>query len=62
MAMSKLMVDDHSDECFTIAESMIEEIERIWQEEPAHDAPEPLKGTFRRKLLRRIRSVADIAI
>lgn len=57
-----LMSDDRADECCNIAESMIEEIERIWQEEPSSEASEPLRGTFRRKLLRRIRSVADVAI
>jgi|GEM_PF-3008490 len=62
MAVKTLLVDDHADECCNIAESMIEEIEKIWQEEPAHEMSQPPRGTFRRKLLRRIRSVADIAI
>jgi hypothetical protein len=62
MTVRALIVDDRADECCNIAESMIEEIERIWQEEPGHEVSEPPRGTIRRKLLRRIRSVADIAI
>jgi hypothetical protein len=52
-------------ECCTIAESIIDEIEAMAKREGINRLPSDdgrLKGSLRRKLFRRIRSVRDVAI
>jgi hypothetical protein len=57
--------DDGLEECYDIAESMIEEIESIRRREEISRMPsegEKLKGSLRRKLVRRIKFAGGIAV